>query len=474
MCDVGVSTHQPPELQGVSLRNKLRTQNHDNFGLAVIIFQLLFIGRHPFSGMYLGSGDMPIEKAIKEFRFAYSKSASSNKMKRPPGTLPLNAVSEQVGSLFERAFSSEGVNNGRPSAQEWITSLKDLSNQLRQCNGNSSHKFFSKLVSCPWCSVEGQTGIILFDVGISIKQNVAIFNLSAIWAQINNVSHPGPSPVFPEPASLKKSPTEDAIRLGKTRRLRIKISISLVIVCVIAIKIAPVGESIAFLSFLASIFASLVYYKSGPEKKRKESEKQHSEILKLWEANKERWDKEAGDELFVKQKRHLEQIRMDYLNIQKSKQQRIKQLESDKERYQLKKYLDNYRIAKASISGIGPSRKATLLSYGIETAKDVTYNDIIKIPGFGPAYTKKIVEWRKNLEKKFVYNPSIGLDPKDIAAIEKEISTKKAELEKNLLNGAKTLTQLSHQINNRRQLLKAEIDRNLNILAQLEADLKVL
>lgn len=53
LCDVGVPTHTPPELQGQSFRSVTRTPNHDNFGLAIVIFQLLFLGRHPFSGQYL-------------------------------------------------------------------------------------------------------------------------------------------------------------------------------------------------------------------------------------------------------------------------------------------------------------------------------------------------------------------------------------------------------------------------------------
>ena len=37
------------------------------------------MGRHPFSGQYLGSGiDMPIEKAIEQYRFAYGKNAKQN------------------------------------------------------------------------------------------------------------------------------------------------------------------------------------------------------------------------------------------------------------------------------------------------------------------------------------------------------------------------------------------------------------
>src|SRR5581483_11019597 len=61
-CGVGVSTHTPPELQGVAFKDITRTINHDCFGLAVLIFQLLFMGRHPFSGQYSGQGEMTLER----------------------------------------------------------------------------------------------------------------------------------------------------------------------------------------------------------------------------------------------------------------------------------------------------------------------------------------------------------------------------------------------------------------------------
>lgn len=93
-CDVGVSTFQPPELQKLpSLRGVVRTANHDDFGLAVLIFQLLLLGRHPFAGAYSGGEDMPIERAIRELRFAYGRRAAANGMRPPPLSPPLDIVS---------------------------------------------------------------------------------------------------------------------------------------------------------------------------------------------------------------------------------------------------------------------------------------------------------------------------------------------------------------------------------------------
>ena len=101
-CDVGVLTHQPPEFQGVAnFRGLKRTVNHDGFGLAVLIFQLLFMARHPFSGSYGKAGDMPLERAIREFRFVYGAKAEERGMCPPPAALDLAAVTRDVARLFE-------------------------------------------------------------------------------------------------------------------------------------------------------------------------------------------------------------------------------------------------------------------------------------------------------------------------------------------------------------------------------------
>ncbi|HUN56108.1 MAG TPA: hypothetical protein VMU29_13235 [Smithella sp.] len=57
LCDVGVPDFTPPELQDNPFQGIVRTQNHDNFGLAVLCFQLLFLGRHPFVGRYHAHGE---------------------------------------------------------------------------------------------------------------------------------------------------------------------------------------------------------------------------------------------------------------------------------------------------------------------------------------------------------------------------------------------------------------------------------
>ena len=65
-CGVGVPEYTPPELHGKNFASLDRAANHDLFGLAVLVFHLLMMGRHPFSGVPLVNADIPIEKAIQE------------------------------------------------------------------------------------------------------------------------------------------------------------------------------------------------------------------------------------------------------------------------------------------------------------------------------------------------------------------------------------------------------------------------
>ncbi len=94
LCVVGVPDYTPPELQGQSLKTIVRTANHDAFGLAVAIFQLLCMDRHPFAGRYKGAGDITVEQAIKEFRFAYS--SRDTKMDPPPASVALRDLSQKL------------------------------------------------------------------------------------------------------------------------------------------------------------------------------------------------------------------------------------------------------------------------------------------------------------------------------------------------------------------------------------------
>jgi DNA-binding helix-hairpin-helix protein with protein kinase domain len=69
-CPVGVPLFTPPELQGRAFDRVVRTRDHDGFGLAVLLFHLLFLGRHPFAGRH-PTREIGVETAIREGLFAF-------------------------------------------------------------------------------------------------------------------------------------------------------------------------------------------------------------------------------------------------------------------------------------------------------------------------------------------------------------------------------------------------------------------
>lgn len=194
---VGSPHFTPPELQLVDLQSVPRTPNHDAFGLAVLIFHLLFLGRHPFSG-YIGAGDMPIEQAIREYRFAYGPNARQSQMEPPPETIGLQHLSKSVGQLFERAFSSKT----RPAAQEWLKGLEEFESQLCKCSYDSAHLFHAQLSSCPWCAIRHVTGKEYFGYIPDYKPAARPTNTFAASSQSAPVVHPTTRPLVAAPRFL--------------------------------------------------------------------------------------------------------------------------------------------------------------------------------------------------------------------------------------------------------------------------------
>jgi DNA-binding helix-hairpin-helix protein with protein kinase domain len=193
-CEVGVPLFTPPELQNRSFRGLVRTPNHDRFGLAVLIFHLLFMGRHPFSGRFQGRGDMPIERAIAEYRFAYGASARIYGMQLPPHALAPASVAPKLAALFERAFANGSEQPGsRPSGADWYGALTTFRQSLRPCQADPGHFYPSHLATCCWCDLMRQ-GAPNFFVSVAFARPAAAagptFVLASVWARIEQVPPP--------------------------------------------------------------------------------------------------------------------------------------------------------------------------------------------------------------------------------------------------------------------------------------------
>lgn len=148
-CVVGKPEFTPPELQGKPFASVDRTPAQDNFGLAVLLFQLLMEGVHPFMGIWKRAGDPTLEEKIKLGACTYAGSRDIDPM---PSALPFTFLPDRLRTLFVRAFKEGHSSPGmRPSPQEWMAALHAGGQALTACANNRKHFYPSTSPRCTWC-----------------------------------------------------------------------------------------------------------------------------------------------------------------------------------------------------------------------------------------------------------------------------------------------------------------------------------
>lgn len=155
-CGVGKPDYTPPELQGVNFQSLDREPEHDNFGLAVLLFQLLMEGTHPFDGRYGGGGDPPPKEArIAAGHFPHGLRPGPYKPK--PIAPPFDTLDPKLQVLFRRAFET-GYRDpqGRPTPRDWVSALEAAEQNLVTCTVNDRHVYGGHLKGCPWCQRTAQ------------------------------------------------------------------------------------------------------------------------------------------------------------------------------------------------------------------------------------------------------------------------------------------------------------------------------
>lgn len=122
LCMVGKPEFTAPELQGKPLHLIARSQAHDVFSLAVLIFMMLMQGVHPFDGTWT-DGIETREARIARYAWPYDPYNSLG-CKPRPNTLPIDSLPQKIQQLMRQCFK-EGLRQPklRPSAEEWQQGL---------------------------------------------------------------------------------------------------------------------------------------------------------------------------------------------------------------------------------------------------------------------------------------------------------------------------------------------------------------
>jgi DNA-binding helix-hairpin-helix protein with protein kinase domain len=470
-CVVGVPDFTPPELHGENLASVQRTIEHDNFGLAVAIFHLLFMGRHPYAGRYNGP-DISMGDAIAQNRFAFSLARqAATQTTPPPGALTLDTLPDVVANAFERAFGL--IPSARPSALDWIHALNTLEGSLNRCSKVKTHYYPSAAGGCVWCILTTNSGFDMFpdlrDVEPSISSDAR--GTEQAIREILAFRFPTVGDLLPAAtAPLGASNSLRAARSGKRGRALMGL-LMMGGAATGFIYAAPAWFVWIGLAIWGWITFADREVETGPFQKtfKDADERVQRELNAFVHRN--------GLTEVIKVHGDLDTAITAYKGHDDRLAREIMVMKSKRESRQRQAYLDRFSIRRANISGIGPAKTATLISFGIETAADVNRSAVLWVPGFGDVMAGKLVAWRRGLESRFKYDRTPNAqDVADERALRGRFAAEKAKLESTIRNGLGTLRNAKVRLD----VLpaKARSDKALNdalaARAQAEQDLREL
>lgn len=157
-CIVGSPLFTPREMQGVDFSVVERREEHDLFGLGVLLFQLLMEGTHPFQVRFTGSGEPPeLVELIRDGRFPHG--VGSAMWQPPPLAPPFGMLDTRLRGLFTRCFvNGHHDPQARPTADEWREKLVEAVDILVLCKVNPNHRYWPHVKKCPWCERAAKLG----------------------------------------------------------------------------------------------------------------------------------------------------------------------------------------------------------------------------------------------------------------------------------------------------------------------------
>jgi DNA-binding helix-hairpin-helix protein with protein kinase domain len=397
---VGVPMYLPPELQGASLVGILRTVEHDRFALAVLIFQALMMGRHPYVGIgSIGTRELP--DMIRQLPFAYGDRARAMGIGIPPGALPLSVLTPELAELFTTSFDRRA----RPEARRWVAALDTFKSSLSRCGENAGHMLVAGRGACPWCELE-RSGIVMFyasasdvDAGLGTSQVLA----KSLRKWLDSISVPSSDPPI-APERIAATPTI-------APPVRIEHHVQFALGWVVLIGLALLAIRFGYVWVL--IFGGPTYggwlLRNGPQSRKKKARAELQERVKFlereWSLALDAWRNVPATSAL---RARIDETRAALILTSDPKEEwrrRLAILESRKRDLQLASHLATFPIT-TDVRSLNRSTVAALASYGIKTAADVHKLQNIKVPGVGDTRANRLIAWRRQIERNFVSDPT--------------------------------------------------------------------
>jgi len=458
-CPVGVSHYLPPELQAAKLGEITRTYNHDNFGLAILIFHLLFMGRHPFAGRYSGDEEMPIERAIAEYRFAYGLNAKRFKMAPPPDAIGLQQLPQVIASLFERAFEPESINdNTRPSAVEWFSALDQLGQAIKSCPDDLGHCFSMHLNKCPWCSImkRGGPNFFISLTTQTVKEKAADFDRSVdfymdrLEEQLVTITPPEHALLHPPVPEDKQYLAEPLAKLR--RRLLTWTCFWFVFISIAGLSVVEQGWG-AFASslwwYLPTLLLFWMILKIGSPRNR-EFLKRNRALKQAQAAYQKVFDErkaavETRATQFHALTSEIDKHKAAYRKLVQEYERELSKQEAAAEKLQRDAYLEGFLIRSATIEGLNINQVSALRAFGVVSAADIDIWTILPIPGISKKLTYQLKRWQEKQLGDFRYSPARAQSQIDRASVDHEFAHHRSDVEAEISAVMRRMKQISAQ-----------------------------
>lgn len=157
-CKVFTPDYTPPEVIEAKKKTSaevVRLPNHDNYGLAILIFQILNAGVHPFSARVKNKSNFDgnaINYCMEHEIFPYL--GKDPHVIPPKNAMPFRYFPKEIQDLFIKAFLPYKQNTPRPTAEEWVNGLRSLKENSKKCRRNKAHYYPNHFSRCPHCERE--------------------------------------------------------------------------------------------------------------------------------------------------------------------------------------------------------------------------------------------------------------------------------------------------------------------------------
>jgi DNA-binding helix-hairpin-helix protein with protein kinase domain len=464
-CEVGVPRYTPPELLDAgTFQDIVRTANTDSFSMAVLIFQLLFLGRHPFAGRHKSAADIDEETAIRQKQFAYSLYNKKKKLSPPKDSFPITNLSDEVVALFHQAFEQ----NERPLPAAWIPALDHQLQNMVTCAVSRLHSYPSKLAECPWCVFRKERGIMYF-----LDDNY--IHASAVLSDIENFVNG----FRPEKLVLKKwgapqaprtlSPNPVNRKYTRLKREKTVLALGVLAVCM--------GLAFAHEVFIAiGLLAAYYFYKHSPAANaiKKEARRQALHIRQLKEQLNTliiQHDTPADLKTYTLALGELEKLVHNFRRLPDEFERRKKTMEERVYNEQLDFFLSRFAISEHEIPSFGGTKKQSLYNNGIYSAADISKLATVKVPGIGPKNQQILISWQRQMASGFVYIPDNSRLATETNLINHDIAGLKRNLENAIRKEYQSLNYIKQNISNRSAILEQQMNGLLMNIQQAEIDL---